>query len=401
MYFFEYKAIDKSGSIHNGNADAVNVADLEMRLKKMGLDLINYKEIDIRGPSLIGKGVNRRDLITLCFHLEQTSRAGVPIIDSLQDLRDSTENQRLQEVITAMIELVEGGQTLSEAMKQFPAVFSNVFTNLVRAGEQTGDLSMIFQKLGENLKWQDEQMSYTKKLVIYPAFVATIIFAAITFLMIFLVPELLAFVKTMGQEIPMHTKVLIAVSNFFVDYWYVVVFLPILIIVGTIVGIKTNPEFREKVDNIKLKIPVIGPIYKKLILTRLSSFFAIMYASGITIIECIRTGEDIAGNKVVANAMRDVGQQIADGATLSNAFESTQLFPPLVLRMIRVGENTGALEESLHNVSYFYNRDVRESIDRLQSMIEPTMTVILGLIVGWIMLSVLGPIYDLITKIEI
>ncbi len=400
MFFYEYKAIDKSGSIHNGNADAVNVADLEMRLKKMGLDLINYKEIDTRGSSLTGKGVNRRDLITLCFHLEQTSRAGVPILDSLQDLRDSTDNPRLQEVLTAMIELVEGGQTLSEAMQQFPAVFSNVFTNLVKAGEQTGDLSTIFEKLGENLKWQDEQMAHTKKLFIYPIIVGTLVFAAITFLMIFVVPELLLFVKTMGQEVPTHTKVLIAVSNFFVDYWYVVVFLPVILIAIAIVSYKTNDDFQETVDAIQLKLPIIGPIFKKLILTRLTSFFAIMYASGITIIECIRTGEEIAGNKVVSKAMREVGQQIADGATLSNAFESTNLFPPLVLRMIRVGENTGALEESLHNVGYFYSRDVREAIERLQSMVQPMMTLFLGLIVGWIMLSVLGPIYDLITKID-
>jgi type IV pilus assembly protein PilC len=125
-----------------------------------------------------------------------------------------------------------------------------------------------------------------------------------------------------------------------------------------------------------------------------------MYAAGITIIDCIRTSEEIAGNKVIASAMRQVGQQIADGSTLSESFRSTGLFPPLVLRMIRVGENTGALEESLQNVSYFYSRDVKDSIDRLQSMIEPFMTITLGAIVAWVMFSVLGPIYDLITKIK-
>jgi type IV pilus assembly protein PilC len=151
----------------------------------------------------------------------------------------------------------------------------------------------------------------------------------------------------------------------------------------------------------KLRIPVIGPILEKLILARLAGFFAMMYSSGITIIECIRTGEEIAGNKAVETAMRNVGQQIADGRTLSDSFQATGLFPPLVLRMIRVGENTGALEESLENVGYFYTRDVRESIERLQAMIEPAMTVVLGVIVGWVMFSILGPIYDLITKIEI
>ena len=154
-------------------------------------------------------------------------------------------------------------------------------------------------------------------------------------------------------------------------------------------------------DELKLKVPVIGPILKKIILTRLSSFFAIMYASGITIIECIRTGEEIAGNKSVELAMRQVGQQIADGMTLSDSFESTKLFPPLVLRMIRVGENTGALQDALLNISYFYSRDIKESIERLQAMIEPGMTMILGSIIAWVMFSVLGPIYDLITKVKI
>jgi type IV pilus assembly protein PilC len=152
---------------------------------------------------------------------------------------------------------------------------------------------------------------------------------------------------------------------------------------------------------LKLSLPVVGPILKKLILARLAGFFAMMYSSGITIIDCIRTAEEISGNKAIEGAMRTVGQQIADGKNLSDSFEATGLFPPLVLRMIRVGETTGALEESLENVAYFYTRDVRESIERLQALIEPTMTVVLGVIVGWVMFSVLGPIYDLITKIEI
>lgn len=401
MEFFEYKAIDTSGLTHHGRVDAMNVADLEMRLKKMGLDLVNYKEIQTTGASLTGKGVKRRDLITFCFHMEQTARAGVPMIDSLQDLRDSTDNPRLTEVLSAMIEAIEGGQTLAEAMKQFPSVFDDVFSSLVQAGEQTGEISEVFLHLGENLKWQDEQAAHTKKLLMYPAFVGSVVILVVFFLMIYLVPELLKFIKTMGHEIPAHTKLLIFVSNVFVDYWYIILFTPIIAFVAVVSGVKYSPSFHYKVDAVKLKIPVIGPILKKIILTRLSSFFAMMYASGITVIDCIRTGEEIAGNKVIASAMRQVGQQIADGSTLSEGFQSTGLFPPLVLRMIRVGENTGSLQDSLHNVSYFYSRDVKDSIDRLQSMIEPFMTVTLGAIVAWVMFSVLGPIYDLITKIKI
>ncbi len=401
MESYQYKSIDERGRIHNGQVDAANIADLEMRLRKLGLDLVNYKEVKSSTQRISGAGVKRRDLITFCFHLEQTSRAGVPVLDSLQDLRDSTENPRLAEVTNAMIEAIEGGKTLSESMGQFESVFGSVFTNLVRAGEQSGEISQVFQKLGENLKWQDEQAAQTKKILMYPAFVGVVVGGVVFFLMTYLVPELLRFVKTMGQELPAHTKALIIVSNIFVDYWYIILSLPIVIALGIYTGIKTSPGFHLKYDELKLKIPVVGPILKKIILTRLSSFFAIMYASGITIIDCIRTGEEIAGNKAVEQAMRQVGQQIADGVTLSDSFASVNLFPPLVLRMIRVGENTGALQDALLNISYFYTRDIKESIERLQSMIEPAMTIILGAIIAWVMFSVLGPIYDLITKVKI
>lgn len=401
MDFFQYKAMDEKGRIQIGKADAVNIADLEMRLRKMGLDLINYKELGSQSERVSGRGVSRRDLILFCFHLEQTTRAGVPMLESLEDLRDSTDNPSLREVISAMSESIEGGKTLSQAMKDFPGVFSNVFRSLVGAGEQSGEMSEVFMRLGDSLKWQDEQASQAKKVIMYPAFVATVVIGVLFFLMTYLVPELLSFIKTMGSELPIHTKALIATSNVFVDYWYIILATPVVLFIGLIVGIKTNPEFALKVDALKLKLPVIGPILEKLILARLTSFFAMMYSSGITIIDCIRTGEDIAGNRAIEAAIHEVGQQIADGNSLSDSFESSKLFPPLVLRMIRVGETTGALQESLENVSYFYTRDVRESIERLQSIIEPAMTVVLGVLVGWVMFSILGPIYDLITDIEI
>ncbi|MBF8268631.1 MAG: type II secretory pathway, component PulF, partial [Gammaproteobacteria bacterium] len=167
MEFFNYKAIDNSGRIHNGQADAANVADLEMRLRKLGLDLINYREIKSSTQMAAGRGVKRRDLIMFCFHLEQTSKAGVPILDSLEDLRDSTENPRLRDVVSAMSESIEGGRTMSQAMRDFPGIFSNVFASLVHAGEQTGEIAVVFKKLGESLKWQDELASQTKKILMY------------------------------------------------------------------------------------------------------------------------------------------------------------------------------------------------------------------------------------------
>ncbi len=154
MDFFQYKAIDETGRIHNGQADAANIADLEMRLQRMGLDLLNCKEVKSVAQSTSGRGVGRRDLLMFCFHLEQTSRAGVPILESLQDLVASTDNPGLKEILSAMTESIEGGKTLSEAMQDFPGVFTHVFSNLIRAGEQTGEIAMVFTKLNENLKWR-------------------------------------------------------------------------------------------------------------------------------------------------------------------------------------------------------------------------------------------------------
>ena len=401
MNVFKYKAVDGAGRVNAGKMDAANIADLEMRLQKMDLDLVNCKDLGATGPRGSAGGIKRRDLITFCFHLEQTSKAGVPILESLEDLRDSAENPRMREILSAMYESIEGGKTLSAAMSDYPKVFSKVFSSLVKAGEESGEISKIFFELGESLKWQDEQAAMTKKLLMYPLFVGSVVIGVIFFLMIYLVPELLSFIRNMGQEVPAHTKALIFVSNIFVDYWYLLAGIPIIIAIGISIGVKTNPKIHYQVDSLKLKIPLVGPILRKIILARLAGFFAIMYASGITILDCIETGEQIVGNKAMEEAVHQVGVNISDGATLSSSFESAKLFPPLVLRMLRVGETTGALEVALQNINYFYTRDVKESIERLQTMIEPGMTVILGGIIAWVMFSVLGPIYDLITKIKI
>jgi type IV pilus assembly protein PilC len=164
--------------------------------------------------------------------------------------------------------------------------------------------------------------------------------------------------------------------------------------------VKTNHKARYRFDQFKLKIPYIGEILNKIILSRFASVFAMMYSSGITILDSIKATEDVVGNLVVKEGLQRVGALIAEGQNVTVAFQNVGIFPPLVLRMLRVGENTGALDTALTNVSYFYNRDVRESIERVQAMIEPVMTVTIGLILGWIMMAVLGPIYDIITKMK-
>ena len=400
MEVYRYRAMNDQGRILQGKVDAVNPADLEVRLSRLGLDLVNYREVKTKNKNVTGRGIKRTDLITFCFHLEHLVRAGVPIIEGLTDLRDTIDNKRLREVTAAMIESIEGGKNLSGAMADFPFVFNKVFVSLIRAGEESGQLGLVLEKIIENLKWQDEQAAHTKKLLMYPSLVLVVVLGVIFFLMVYVVPQLTSFLTTMGQELPMQTKFLIACSEFLRDYWFVVIPLPFLIAIGVWFGVITNPKFAESVDALKLKIPVVGPLLKKIIVTRVCNVFSIMYSSGITVLECIRITEDVAGNRAVQSAVRDAGRMIADGGGISNSFAETDLFPPLVVRMLRVGENTGALEQALANVTYFYTRDVRESIGNLQAMIMPGITVVLGALILWIMSSVLGPIYDLFTQIQ-
>ena len=396
---FDYKAVSLEGRMTYGRLDAINLVDLEMRLKRMNLDLITGSPIQHR--ALFGtQRVPRPELINFCFHLEHLTRAGVPILEGLTDLRDSVDHPRFREVMAGLIEGIEGGLTLSQAMSAHPEIFSQVFGNLIRAGEASGQLPDVLASLAESLKWEDELASHTKKLLMYPAFVATIVLSATFFLMIYMVPQLKLFVKNMGQVLPPHTQLLFFVSDLLVSYWYVFLALPIIAVIALQAVLRSNPLARIRLDGIKLRLPVIGPILKKIILSRFANTFAMLYASGIPVLESIRTTQSIVGNHVVHKALERVEQSIREGQNVAGAFRDVGMFPPLVVRMLRIGESTGGLDKALLNVSYFYNRDVKESVGKAQALIEPMLTLFMGALLGWIMLSVIGPIYDVISKIK-
>jgi type IV pilus assembly protein PilC len=402
MPHYLYRAMDATGKLLPGNMDAANVPDLELRLGRMELDLIDYTVTRERLLVLGRRAITRGDLITFCFQMEQMTGAGVPILEGLGDLRDSMDQHpRFREVVAALIESIEGGLQLSDALAGHPEVFDTSFTSLIHAGEQSGKVAEVFKNLSNSLKWQDELAARTRKILTYPAVVAVVVIGVTFFLMLYLVPQLTAFIKNMGNELPMHTRALIFVSGLFIHYWYVILLLPLLAFTGGRAWVRRSEAGRYAFDAFQLRIWFIGPVLRKIILARFATFFALMYASGITILECLRLSEGIVDNRVVASGLRRASQLISEGYSVTAAFQHTGIFPPLVIRMLKVGEATGALDRALHNVSYFYDREVKEMIERAQAMIEPAMTVTLGLLLGWIMLSVLGPIYDTISNIRL
>lgn len=400
MASYSYKAVREDGKIIKGTLEALNIHDLESKLDKTGCEMIAAKE-KLRGSFSIQKKVTRRDLIDYFVHMEQMFEAGVPLIESLDDFHQGLEASQLKDVISTLINKIESGSTLSAAMADEGKVFTNLMVELVKVGEVSGQLASMFGEMKEALRWQDELIAQTKKLMMYPLFVGTVVFGVLCFMMIYLVPQMTGFIIEMGGELPFHTKLLISVSDFFVNYWYVVLATPVVLYLLAKYLINHNAEARLAFDKFILRLPGVGPVLKKIILARFATNFALLYRSGIGVLEGLDITKGVVSNTYVEKEIGYIHGQVTEGTSISEAFTRTNLFPQLVLRMIRVGEQTGGLDKSLVNVSYFYNRDVKDSIDKVQSMVEPAMTVTLGLILGWVMVSVLGPIYDLIGGLQL
>jgi type IV pilus assembly protein PilC len=400
MANFSYKAVRRDGVVIKGDMEALHILDLESRLEKTGCELISAKAKST-GFSFMQKNITRRDLIDFFVYMEQMILAGVPIVEALDDFKQGLEPSELKNVVSDLCEKIQSGSTLSAAMESSNKVFSSLMIELVKVGEQSGLLATIFGEIKDALKWQDELITQTKKIIMYPAFVGAVVFGVLCFMMIYLVPQMVGFIANMGGELPFHTKLLMAVSDIFVNYWYLIISTPIVIFVATKITINKSPAARLWFDRNVLKLPGLGSVLKKIILARFASNFALLYRSGIGVLEGLKITRGVVGNTFVAKEIDFIHEQVTEGVGISDAFARTQLFPQLVMRMIRVGEQTGGLDKSLVNVSYFFNRDVEDAIEKLQSMIEPAMTVILGLILGWVMMSVLGPIYDLIGNMEL
>jgi len=400
MPLFQYKAIDAAGKFITGSLDAGNGNDLELRLEKMEMDLVTFKQKD-PGADLFGRNkIGRRDLINFSFYLEQLTRAGVPILEGLADLRDGEENPTFRDIVTGLIEAIEGGNSFSQALALYPKIFDEVFVSLVRVGERSGKMSEVLIDITETLKWQDELLAKAKKIMTYPAVIGTLVMTVIMFMMIFIVPDIMDAIVGLGGKIPFETRMLMATSEFLIDFWYLVISAPFVIFFGLRYVYNRNSKARFKMDGMLLKIWVLGPVNEKIKVSRFTRYFALMFASGITVLDAINLSKPVVSNAVLEDGIERAWQQISEGSSISEAFKNIGIFPPLVVRMLRVGESSGQMDKSLNNVSYFFDRDINDSIDKLEPVLQTALMASIGLIVMWLALSVLGPIYDTISTID-
>ncbi len=398
MQNYHYSGMNKFGKRVSGTLPAANEQELELKLKKTNIDLLSARK-----QSSLFKGkakISRKDVIGFTFQLEQLLKAGVPLMDILDDLKDNFENDAVKEMLASVYESMEGGKTFSEALIPFEDVFGEVYVSLVSVGEKTGKLEEILVNLAEMMMWEDELISKAKKVMIYPAIVATVVIGVVVLMMLFVVPELVGFISSMGGELGFATVALIATSGFIQEYILELFLTPIICIVLYKIARKKSPKFKLKTDEKILNIPIIGAVLYKLKLARIANSLAIMYSAGVSFPDSLRMSSVIAGNKYLEKKILHSVQLIENGLPIFEAFGESEVFPPMAIRMVKVGELSGGMDTSLKNVSYFYDREAKELIDKIEPAIEPILTVVMGVVVGWIMVAVLGPIYDTIAQVQ-
>ncbi len=399
MQTYNYKAINDGGRALRGELMADNELDLETKLKELGLDLISCREVKPKTGGF-GSKIKMKDMIVFCLHMEQLERAGVPLHEALVDARDATDSPKLRNVLASVYESIKSGSVFSEALAQHPTVFNEVFVGLIAAGEKTGNLQESFMNISDHMKWSAELKRKIRKAVAYPCVLVVVLSAVITILMLFVVPQLIDFIVSQGFEIPFHTEALIAFSEFFGNYWYVVIITPIVLTMVIFTLCKTSYNFSYKFDQMMLGMPIIGPVIRKINMARFTHFFAVMFNSGIDILDSLVAGKKVVGNKVLKEAVELVHRSVSEGNRLTDSIRISSQFPNLVIRMFKIGEDSGNLNEALQNINYFYKREVDDAVDGMVALIQPILTVVMGTMIFWVIAAVFGPLYQSFSEMD-
>lgn len=341
-----------------------------------------------------GSSVKVRDLIQLFLHLEQMQGAGVPLLDALGDIRDTTDHTKLRDIMAEICRNVSEGSSLSEAMAEHPKVFTNLYISLVQSGEETGDMTAAYRQLIKYLKWLDDMQAKVRKATRYPTILVFVIFATVAIMMTLVVPQIVGFIENMDQELPWYTKALMDTSDFFQQYWWAVLSAPVILFFLVKILRRMSEEVAYRLDLLTVSLPIAGPLIRKISIARFAQTFGALYASGIDILHALESSRRTVSNLALVEALEQAQEMVKNGSPLSDAFNSSGEFPSMVVRMLKVGEESGNLTKVLDQVSDFYTHDVDEAVQGLIALIEPFLTMLLGGMILWIAVAVFGPIYS-------
>ncbi|MEI7513112.1 MAG: type II secretion system F family protein [bacterium] len=395
---FTYKAVDPNGSEQNGSIDALNVDVAINSLQHRGF-VIKEIHSSEEGGSVLNKQfemfnrISNKDVVVVSRQLATLFEAQVSALRVFRLIANETPNKALGLKLQDIPDRIQGGESISKAMEHHSKVFSSFFVNMVKAGEESGKLDQTFMFLADYLDRNYEVSSKAKNALIYPSFVIATFFAVMGLMLTMVIPKITGILKDSGQEIPMYTKAVMAISDFLVNYG---VFFLIALVVGFFFFIRfvKTPSGKSSFDAFKLAVPFVGDLYKKLYLSRIADNMNTMLTSGIPMVRALEITKDVVDNEVYHSAMEDVLESVKGGTAVSDAMSKHPEIPGIMTAMMKIGEETGNLGEILSTLAKFYRREVMTAVDTLVDLIEPIMIVMLGLGVGILLASVLIPIYN-------
>lgn len=397
---FRYRAANAQGRRISGELTAANDIDLDLRLRRMGLRLVRAR-LASRRALFSSQRITRRDLISFCFHIQQITRTNAPLLEGLKDLVAGTENTRFRDLLILVVDDLEGGKLLSEALAAHPDVFDRVFLALVRAAETSDQIETVFARLEARLKQQDELHAELTRLLIYPTITGLAVLAAGGVMLFYLTPRLAALITSLNLPMPLATRMLISLSDLAQQHLPWLLGLMLAGAIGLQLAVRHSSRMAERLDGLLLRLPSIGPALQKHALARVSGLLALLLQSGVGLLEALGAGAESAGNRFIARKINSAAQRIAAGGGVSDSLRHQDLMPPLVLRMVLTGESNGALPEALENVAWFYQRDARETITRALKLLEPGLAALLGLLLALLLLAVFLPVYQIIGELPL
>ncbi|MBI1388522.1 MAG: type II secretion system F family protein [bacterium] len=414
MPSFSYKALDKNGKEIRGNIEATGEDAVVERLRSMGyyvtqinkhkqgvgqMDLSDLPIVRIVGKIISRGKVGLKHMSAFSRQLATLIGAGLPLLRSLQILHEQVEDRNLKDALIGITESVEGGSSLSEAMAKYPKIFNRLYVNMVKAGEIGGALEQVLDRLALFQEKSQAVRSKVKGAMWYPAVVISIALIVVAVILIWVVPNFAAMFEGLGGELPYLTQLLVDISDGLVIYWYY----PLMFIIATIMFFKFMGSFstgRYILDRVKLRLPIFGTIVQKSAIARFARTFGTLLDTGVPILQTLLIVKDTSGNEVISRAMIDIHASIRDGDTVSEPMKSFSIFPPLVVHMIAVGEETGALDKMLIKVAEAYEREVDDAVDGLAKLIEPLLIVMLGGIIGTVVVALYLPIFTITNQIK-
>jgi type IV pilus assembly protein PilC len=393
MPVYRYQAIDRKGRPLTGMMPASDEPNLERRLKAIGLWLTEAAlekvgastETSRQSPNVIrlrGKR-QRRELIDFCTLMTFQVRVGVPLVKALEVARQDCKDTRFQEVLGGLQRHIESGTQFHEALERYPRVFNTHFVSVIRAGEMSSKLPDTFNDLKNYLEWVEKIMADIKQATLYPAIIISVIFGFVLFLFTFIIPRFAELLDKLHVKQPMLTQLVLSAGDFAKKTWWIWIPAFLLVIIGIPVGRRLSKRFALMVDNVKLRLPIFGPLNLMLALSRFTHNLAILYRSGVPILEALRLCQKgLIGNGVVEQAVGKVEYEVKTGSTISEAMRRQPVFSAMLLRMVAMGEATGNLDHSLENVSGYYNEVIPRRIKALFTVLEPALMLFLIFLVG-------------------